>query len=151
MRFMKKVLLTFATILLFGTTFAAPISYEDAKRARGGVAIYDVITLSRDLDKHMGEPIGVMCNARNKEIHHPKPNWYESALWQPDPTKRGKFANVRVMIAKKDLDAFKSIPTIVTPGAGVILQGRVEHDAQANFSFLRLIYNNAPRDTTAHP
>jgi hypothetical protein len=54
------------------------------------------------------------------------------------------------MIAKKDLDAFKAIPTAGSSD-GIILQGHVEHDVQANFSFLRLIYSNAPRDTSAHP
>ena len=147
---MKKALLAFATVLLVGNIFAAPVSYDDAKRARGGVPIYDVVTLSRDLDKHMGELVAVLCNSRGQDIHHLKPNWYEGSIWKPDPEKRGKFASVRVMVAKKDLDAFKSIPTSA-PGGATILQGRVEHDAQANFSFLRLIYSNAPRDTSAHP
>ena len=112
--------------------------------------MYDVVTLSKYLDQHMGEQIAVLCHSRGKDIRHLKPNWYESSIWQPDPEKRGKFAIVRVMIAKKDLDAFKAIPTVGSSD-GIILQGHVEHDVQANFSFLRLIYSNAPRDTSAHP
>ena len=139
---MKKALLAFATVLLLGNNFAAPISYDDAKRARGGVPIYDVVTLSRDLDKHMGEVIAVQCNFRGKDIHHLKPNWYEGSIWKPDPEKRGKFASVRVMIAKKDLDAFKSIPTTAS-GDTIMLNGRVEKDVEAHFSFLRLISRNA--------
>ena len=141
---MKRILLPFVSALIASNIFAAPISSDDAKRARGGVPIYDAVTLSRDLDRHMGELIAVQCNFRGKDIHHLKPNWYEGSIWKPDPEKRGKFATVRVMIAKKDLDTFKSIPTSGSGGA-IILQGRVEHDAQANFSFLRLIYSNAPR------
>jgi hypothetical protein len=147
---MKRILLLFVGALIANNVFAAPISVEDAKRARGGVPMYDVVTLSRDLDKHMGEFVAVKCNFRGKDIHHLKPNWYESSIWQPDPEKRGKFANVRVMIAKKDLDAFKSIPTAAS-GDAIILNGRVEHDAAANFSFLRLISSNAPPDMSAHP
>jgi len=106
------------------------------------VPIYDVVTLSRDLDRHMGELVAVLCHSRGKDIHHLKPNWYEGSIWQPEPEKRGKFANVRVMIAKKDLEAFKSIPTAAF-GDAIILQGRVEHDVEAHFSFLRLVSRNA--------
>ena len=147
---MKRILLPFVSALIASNIFAAPISFEDAKRARGGVPMYDVVTLSKYLDQHMGEHIAVLCHSRGKDIHHVKPNWYESSIWQPDPEKRGKFASVRVMIAKKDLDAFKAIPTAGSSD-GIVLQGHVEHDVQANFSFLRLIYSNAPRDTSAHP
>jgi hypothetical protein len=139
---MKRILLPFVSALIASNIFAAPISYDDAKKARGGVPIYDVVTLSRDLDKHMGELIAVQCNFRGKDIHHLKPNWYEGSIWKPDPEKRGKFASVRVMIAKKDLDAFKSIPTAAS-GDAIILNGRVEHDVEAHFSFLRLVSRNA--------
>jgi hypothetical protein len=139
---MKRILLPFVSALIASNIFAAPIPYDDAKKARGGVPIYDVVTLSRDLDRHMGELIAVQCNFRGKDIHHLKPNWYEGSIWKPDPEKRGKFASVRVIIAKKDLDAFKSIPTAAS-GDAIILYGRVEHDVEAHFSFLRLVSRNA--------
>ncbi|HEV3244592.1 MAG TPA: hypothetical protein VGZ31_09285 [Chthoniobacterales bacterium] len=139
---MKRILLPFVSALIASNIFAAPISYDDAKKARCGVPIYDVVTLSRDLDRHMGELIAVQCNFRGKDIHHLKPNWYEGSIWKPDPEKRGKFASVRIMIAKKDLDAFKSIPTAAS-GDAIILYGRVEHDVEAHFSFLRLVSHNA--------
>ena len=139
---MKRILVSFVSILIVSNIFAASISYDDAKKARGGVPIYDVVTLSKYLDQHMGELIVVRCNFRGKDIHHLKPNWYESSIWQPDSEKKGKFANVRVMIAKKDLDAFKSIPTAAS-GDVITLTGRVEHDVEAHFSFLRLVGRNA--------
>jgi hypothetical protein len=139
---MKRILLPFVSALIASNIFAAPISYDDAKKARCGVPIYDVVTLSRDLDRHMGELIAVQCNFRGKDIHHLKPNWYEGSIWKSDPEKRGKFASVRIMIAKKDLDAFKSIPTAAS-GDAIILYGRVEHDVEAHFSFLRLVSHNA--------
>src|SRR5438874_12231110 len=139
---MKRILALFISALIVSNIFAKPISYDDAKKARGGVPIYDVVTLSKYLDQHMGELIAVKCNFRGKDIHHLTPNWYESSIWQPDPEKRGKFADVRGMIAKKDLDAFKSIPTAAS-GDAIILNGRVEHDAAAHFSFLRLVSRNA--------
>jgi hypothetical protein len=147
---MKKALVASAAVLIVGYLFAAPISFEDAKRARGGVPIYDVVTLSKYLDQHMGEQICVVCRFRGKDIHQLKPNWYESSISQPDPQKKGQSANVRVVIAKKDLDAFKSIPTAVS-GDAIILCGHVEHDDQAHFSFLRLVSRNVPGGTSAHP
>jgi hypothetical protein len=87
---MKRILLPFVSALIASNIFAAPIPYDDAKRARGGVPIYDVVTLSRDLDGHMGELIAVQCNFRGKDIHHLKPNWYEGSIWKPDPEKRGE-------------------------------------------------------------
>src|SRR5438132_695190 len=89
----------------------------------------DVVTLSKYLDQHMGEQIAVLCHSRGKDIRHLKPNWYESSIWQPDPEKRGKFAIVRVMIAKKDLDAFKAIPTAGSSD-GIILQIGSRHVKQ---------------------
>ena len=89
---MKRILLPFVSALIASNIFAAPVSFEDAKRARGGVPMYDVVTLSKYLDQHMGEHIAVLCHSRSKDIHHLKLNWYESSIWQPDPEKRGKFA-----------------------------------------------------------
>jgi len=119
---MKRILLPFVSALIASNIFAAPIPYDDAKKP--------------------GELVAVLCHSRGKDIHHLKPNWYEGSIWQPEPEKRGKFANVRVMIAKKDLEAFKSIPTAAF-GDAIILQGRVEDDVEAHFSFLRLVSRNA--------
>jgi len=72
---MKRILLPFVSALIASNIFAAPISFEDAKRARGGVPMYDVVTLSKYLDQHMGEHIAVLCHSRGKDIHPFKPNW----------------------------------------------------------------------------
>jgi hypothetical protein len=58
---MKRILLPFVSPLIASNIFAAPISFEDAKRARGGVPMYDVVTLSKYLDQHMGEHIAVLA------------------------------------------------------------------------------------------
>jgi hypothetical protein len=39
-----------------------------------------------------------------------KPNWYESSIWQKRPSGNGS-VDIRVMVAKQDLPAFKSITT----------------------------------------
>ena len=110
---------------------------------------YDLATLSKNLDGHMRELVAVKCNFRGKDLHHMKPNWYESSIWQNIPGERGKFAHVSVMVAKPDLAAFKSIPTD-SSGAEITLYGRVERDTQANFTFLRLVGRNASTDSAGN-
>ena len=146
---MKRSFLLLVTVLITTSaiTFAAGVRY-DAKVWQA-VQTYDLATLSKNLDTHMRELLAVKCNFRGKDIHHMKPNWYESSIWQPIPGESGKFAHVSVMVAKPDLKAFKSIPTD-SSGAEVTLYGRVEHDVQSNFSFLRLVGRSATADAAGN-
>ena len=95
----------------------------DAKTWRA-VQTYDLVTSSTNLDAHMRELVGVKCNFRGKDIHHMKPNWFESSLWQNVPGERGKFAYVSRMVSKPDLAAFKSIP-MDSSGGEITLYDRV--------------------------
>jgi len=146
---MKRILfLTILTLSGSGAAiFAAGVHY-DAKVWRA-VQIYDLVMLSKNLDAHMRELVAVKCNFRGKDFHHLKPNWYESSIWAPIPGQNGKFAHVSVMIAKPDLAAFKSLPTD-SSGTEITIYGRVEHDAQANFTFLRLVGRNATTDAAGN-
>jgi hypothetical protein len=146
---MKRISLFLVAILVGNASiiFAAPVRYE-AKVWRA-VQTYDVATLSKNLDEHVRELVAVKCNFRGKDLHHMKPNWYESSIWQNIPGERGKFAHVSVMVAKPDLAAFKSIPTD-SSGAEITLYGRVERDTQANFTFLRLVGRNASTDSAGN-
>jgi hypothetical protein len=144
---MRNALLVLAVILLSSapTIFAAPVRY-DAKVWRA-VQTYDVDTLSKNLEAHTRELVGLKCNFRGKDIHHMKPNWYESSVWQPITGQSGKFAHVPVMVAKPDLSAFKSIPTD-SSGAEITLYGRVEYDVGSRFYFVRLVGRNAAVDSS---
>ena len=146
---MKRILLlTILTLIGSGAViFAAGVRYE-AKVWRA-VQTYDLVTLSKNLDAHMRELVAVKCNFRGKDFHHLKPNWYESSIWQNLPGESGKFAHVSVMVAKPDLAAFKSIATD-SSGGEVTLYGRVEHDAQSHFTFLRLVGRNATTDSAGN-
>src|SRR2546423_6050485 len=146
---MKRNFLLLVTALITNSaiTFAAGVRY-DAKVWRG-VQTYALATLSKNLNVHTRELLAVKCNFRGKDIHHMKPNWYESSIWQPIPGESGKFAHVSVMVAKPDLNAFKSIPTD-SSGAEITLYGRVEHDAKSNFTFLRLVGRNAATDAAGN-
>jgi hypothetical protein len=71
---MKRILLLLVAILIgYGSAmFAAAVRY-DAKVWRA-VQTYDLVTLSKNLDTHMRELVGVKCNFRGKDFHHMKPN-----------------------------------------------------------------------------
>lgn len=143
-----KILVTSAAALILGDLFAGSMSVDEAKRARGGVPIYNVAGLSKTLDQHSGELVGVICNCRSKDIRQLKPNWYESSILSQNPHNKRDSADLRVVISKADLEAFKAIP--IEPGRdSVILQGRVEHDSRS--SFLHLVARNVRADATAHP
>ena len=90
---MKRILLSI-TALFVGIEFvsAADVRY-DAKVWRA-VQTYDVTHLSNNLEGHVRELVAMKCNFRGKDIHHMKPNWYSSSVWQPDTEHRGKFAHV---------------------------------------------------------
>jgi hypothetical protein len=146
---MKRLLLFIVAILIANEPimFGAPVRY-DAKIWRG-VQTYDLVTLSKNLDSHLRELVAVKFIFRGKDFHHMKPNWYESSIWQNIPGERGKFAHISVMVAKPDLAAFKSLPTD-SSGAETVLYGRVERDAQSNFTFLRLVGRNATTDSAGN-
>jgi hypothetical protein len=146
---MKRKLLLLAVLLTTNTviTFGAPVRYE--ARVWRAVQTYDLTTLSKDLDAHMRELVAVKCNFRGKDIHHTKSNWYESSIWQPIAGESGKFAHVSVMVAKPDLNAFKSI-RIDSSGTEITLYGRVEYDVASKFKFLRLVGRNATVDSAGN-
>jgi len=146
---MKRLSLLLLAIFLSNgpITFGATVRY-DAKTWRA-VQTYDLATLSKNLDAHVRELVGVKCNFRGKDIRHMKPNWYESSIWQPISGESGKFAHVSVMVSKPDLGAFKSLPMDSSDGE-ITIYGRVEYDVQSKFRFLRLVGRNATTDSAGN-
>lgn len=104
----------------------------------------DVSTLRKGLDGHIGRLVEVQCDFRGKDIHHLKPGWSESSIWQSDADGK-HFSDVRVMVSQKDLAAFKSLPTS-GGGGGITLYGKVLRDSEAHFVFVRLIGRTATVD-----
>ena len=147
---MKRTLLLFVAFLAGSITvgFGTPPVRYDAKVWRA-VQTYDLTELSKNLDAHMRELVGVKCNFRGKDIHHMKSNWYESSIWQAVAGQSGKFEHVPVMVAKPDLKAFKSIPTD-SSGTEIVLYGRVEFDVGSRFKFLRLVGRNVTTDSAGN-
>lgn len=128
-----KIFFTIVVSLgLAGSTWAMQLE----AKIWAGLEKTDVGALSKNLDDHIGRLVEVRCDFRGKDIRHLKPAWYEGSVWQGGGEQR--FTNVRVMVAKADLPAFKSLPTS-GGGGGITLYGKVLRDSEAHFAFVRLI------------
>lgn len=111
---------------------------------------YDVRTLAPILADHNRDLVAVKFTFRGKDVRHLKPNWFECSLWQPDPKARKHFADVRVMVAKADLDAFKSITTDSSSGPELTVFGTILRDFDSHFVFVRLIGRNVTLDSAGN-
>lgn len=146
---MKKLLLS-AFLIPVTCAFSASTGTRIDAQTWSKVQIYDVRTLSPAMATHVRELMAVKFTFRGKDIHHLKPNWYEGSVWQPDPKGRKGFSDVRVMIAKKDLEAFKTITTDSSAGAEMTVYGRVLRDFDANFLFVQLLGRNSVVDPSGN-
>lgn len=60
--------------------------------------------------------------------------------------ERSKGGTSNVMIEKKDLPSFKSLPTDFKSPTEIVVYGQVQRDTEANFLFLRLLGRNVTLD-----
>ena len=146
---MNKIFVIIALVTCTTAHFACGDKTIDAKSWQS-VGKFDPITLSKTLGDHVGQLVGVQFNFRGKDIRHIKPNWYQSSVWQPDPAAKQKFTNVRVVFAKKDLEAFKSITADSRSRARLVLYGRVERDADNHFFFVHVWGGKATIDSAGN-
>lgn len=103
----------------------------------------DVATLKKQLEFRVRHVVVIRFNYRGKEIRHLKPNWHQGSLWQHTPDGKGSVF-VQVMVANKDVDAFKTITTDDQSPDVLTMYGEVLRDSERqNFIFVRLIGRNA--------
>jgi len=146
---MKKLAIsTLLLICLSGLPGFAGTRVE--AKAWNKVQTYDVRTLAPEISARGKELVAVKFTFRGKDIHHLKPNWYEGSIWQPDPNGHKGFAQIRVMVAKKDLDAFKSITTNAASEEEITVYGRVLRDFDMNFFFVQLLGRNLVTDANGN-
>ena len=142
---MKKTL-----FLLLGLSCLSAFDLTAATRFDGktwtNLRIYEARDLGRSMDSHLGELVAIKFTFRSNGLRHLKPNWYESAVWQIDPKGKKGFSSVRVMVAKKDVKAFKTLPTDSNASEEITVYGKVSRDLEANYLFVRLFGRNASVD-----
>ena len=131
------------TVLAGTMTFAA----EKAMKVPHwkSVETLNVAELKKSMDGRVRQTIGVRFNFRGKDIRHMKPNWYQGSLWQPNPNGKG-FVDVQVLVAKKDLPAFKAITTDAQSSEVITVYGEVLRDFERKFLFVQLFGRNAAVD-----
>jgi hypothetical protein len=144
---MKKTLCLVVILSCAGAMSAFCGQHFDAA-AWHGVQVYDLPALQKIESSLVGKIVGVRINYRGDRISHPKPSWYEGSIWRYRPAEKDKFAFLRVMVAKKDLPAFKSIPADFKSPTEIVVYGEVGRDTQANFLFIRLLGRNAIVDSS---
>jgi hypothetical protein len=147
--FMKKTLSLALTLSFAGAVSAFCGQQFDAAAWRG-VQIYDLPALQKIESSLVGKVVGVRINYRGDRISHPKPSWYEGSIWRHRPGEKDKFPFLRVMVEKKDLPSFKSLPTDFKSPAEIVVYGQVGRDTQVNFLFIRLLGRKATLDASGN-
>ena len=146
---MKKSL-CLAVILSVAGAMSAYCGQQFDAAAWRGVQTYDVADLKKIESSLVGKVVGVRINYRGDRLSHQKPNWSEGSIWRYRPGEKDKFAFLRVIVAKKDLPAFKSIPTDFKSPAEIVVYGEVGRETEANFLFVRLLGRKVTLDASGH-
>ena len=133
---MKRFFLSLAVSFLVTPAFAG--MQFDAKTWRS-LHTTDVRSLNKDISNRAGQLVELRCNFRGKDIHHLKPGWYASSIWQTDPEGKKGFSDVHVMVSQKDVAAFKALPADSSSTGDITLYGKVMRDPALRFVFVRLI------------
>jgi hypothetical protein len=144
---MKKILVLIACVAAASTALCG--QHFDAAQWRN-VQTYELPALQKIESAQVGNVVGVRINYRGDRISHQRSNWYESSIWRYRPGDKEKFPFLRVMIEKKDLAAFKSLPTDFKSPAEIVVYGQVQRDNQANFLFVRLLGRNVTLDSSGN-
>jgi hypothetical protein len=133
---MKKILLAIAALTL---AINAPAGQRFDAATWRNVQTYDVPTLLKQEASLIGKIVAVRFHYRSDKLRHLQPSWYEASIWQHDPKARNGFSALRVMVAKTDVPAFKTIPFDFNSMADLTVYGRIEKDPENNLTHLRLL------------
>jgi len=146
---MKK---TFCLAVVLGVAGAMSASGGQQINAAAwrGVQTYDIPALQKIESSQVGKVVGVRINYRADRISHPRPSWYESSIWRYRASEKDKYSFLRVIVAKKDLASFKSLPTNFQSPAELVVYGEVGRDTQANFLFIRLLGRKVTLDAAGN-
>src|SRR6266403_4058022 len=122
---MKIILTTIATLICLSSAVAGQRFNAATWR---NVQTYDVPTLLNQEAALIGKIVSVRFHYRSEKLRHLEPNWYEASIWQHDPKAKSGFSALRVMIARKDVEAFKNITSDFNSMTDLTVYGRIEKD-----------------------
>jgi hypothetical protein len=98
----------------------------------------------------IGKVVAVHFHYRSEKLRHLQPSWYEASIWQHDPKARNGFSALRVMIAKNDVPAFKTITSDFNSMTDQTVYGRIEKDPDNNQTHLRLLGRQVATDAAGN-
>jgi hypothetical protein len=133
---MKKLLISIATVAVTATGFAG--QRFDAATWRK-VETFDVPRLLKQEAAMIGRLVAVRFQYRSDKLRHLQPSWYEASIWQHDAKAKNGFSALRVIVAKNDLPAFKTITADFNSMTDLTVYGRIEKDAENNLTHVRLL------------
>lgn len=140
---MKTILIAIVNLACAASAFSESTDWRK-------VPTFDVPAFLEQQGSLLNRTVVVRFNYRSEKLRHLQPNWYEASLWQRDPKAKSGFSFVRVMVAKKDLPAFKSIPSDFRSAAEVTAYGRVEREPEAHYIYLRLLGRKVVTDAAGN-
>jgi hypothetical protein len=132
---MKTILAFILTLAFVASAFSTPRP-ESIPR---NLPTFDVPAFLEQQGTLLNRTVAVRFHYRSEKIRHLQPNWYQASLWQRDSKAKSGFSFVRVMVAKKDLAAFKTIPSDFQSAVELTAYGRVEREPEAKYIYLRLL------------
>ena len=132
---MKQIL----TVILMLAFVASAFSGQRPESTPRNLPTFDVPAFLEQQGALLNRTVAVRFYYRSEKIRHLLPNWYQAALWQRDPKAKSGFSFVRVIVAKKDLAAFKSIPSDFQSATELTAYGHVEREPEANYVYLRML------------
>ena len=144
---MKTILITICVSIGLTTAFAG--QRFDAATWKN-VQTYDVPTFLKQEASLIGKIVAVRFHYRSDKLRHFQPNWYEASIWQHDPNAKKGFSAVQVVVAKKDVPAFKAISSDFKSMAEATVYGRVEKDPDNNIAQLRLLGSKVTTDAAGN-
>ena len=141
---MKTILSSTITALILVTTTFAGQRFDAA--VWRNVQTYDVPTLLKQAPSLVGRIVAVRFHYRSEKLRHLHPNWYEASIWQHDPKAKNGYSALRVMVAKKDVPAFKTITSDFNSMTDFTVYGRIEKDPDNNLTHLRVLGSKVTTD-----
>jgi hypothetical protein len=144
---MKRILITI-TALILATSALAGQRFEAATWRN--VQTYDVPTLLKQEASLINRIVAVKFHYRSEKLRHLAPNWYEASIWQHDSKAKSGFSALRVLVAKKDVPDFKTIPFDFNSMTDLTVYARVEKDPDNNLAHLRLLGRKVALDAAGN-
>jgi hypothetical protein len=133
---MKPIFISIALLAFASSVFAQQTPTPESTPRN--LPTFDVPAFLEQQGTLLGRTVAIRFHYRSEKLRHLRPNWYEASLWQRDPKAKKGFSFVRVMVAKKDLAGFKTIPSDFQSAVELTAYGRVERDPEAHYVYLRV-------------